>query len=67
MIADIAYGAAALCALLLIWTTIERVADWLHERGIKHERERRIATMVEAWRSKDREFMLQQRRIRGEE
>ncbi len=67
MIADIAYGAAGLCALLLIWTGIERVTDWLHERMTRRDRERRIDAMVNAWRTKDREFMLQQRKIRGEE
>ena len=54
-------------AALLLWTIGDRVAEWLHEREIKREREASLARMIDAWRSKDMEFHRQQRRIRGEE
>ncbi len=66
MIADIAYAAAALCALLLIWTGLERITDWMHERAERRRNAQRLERMIEAWQTKDREFMRQQRRIRGE-
>ena len=66
MLQDLAYLVAAVIVILLVWTAIDEIAYILNERRIQREREAAITRMMAQWSKEDREFALQQRRIRGE-
>ena len=66
MLQDLAYLVAAIIVILLVWTAIDEIAYILNERRIKREREAAIMRMMAQWSKEDREFALQQQRIRGE-
>lgn len=53
-------------AVLLAWHIGSEIAQWRHERERRRERQAATDRMIAAWQNKDREFMLEQRRIRGE-